>query len=80
MQTLASQPYRSPIIVAQQAKLTILWEAYRSLVLAQEDPKTLDQRLDALWKNTEKQLQNSPNETVNELKAILDFLKEKAAS
>jgi len=80
LQAFEAQPYRSPIIVAQQVKLNILWEAYRSLVLAQADPKPLNQRLDALWTNTEKQLQNSPKETVDELKEILNFIKAKSAS
>jgi hypothetical protein len=78
LQSFDAQPYRSPIIVAQQAKLNILWEAYRSLVLSQADPKALSQRLDVIWENTEIQLQNSP-EMHDELKKILNFLKEKSA-
>jgi tetratricopeptide (TPR) repeat protein len=78
LQSLAAQPYRSPIIVAHQAKLNILWEAYRSKVLFPEERQTepLAERLDVLINNSEvQQLQVSRKQAYDELKAMIVNIK-----
>jgi tetratricopeptide (TPR) repeat protein len=76
--SFAAQSYRSPIIVAQQAKLNILWEAYRSKVLVQEgrQAQPLAKRLDALMNSPEvQQLQDDRRQAYEELEAIVSHMK-----
>ncbi|MGD8592963.1 MAG: hypothetical protein PVF82_09035 [Gammaproteobacteria bacterium] len=76
--SFAAQSYRSPIIVAQQAKLNILWEAYRSKVLVQEgrQAQPLAKRLDALMNSPEVQrLQDDRRQAYEELEAIVSHMK-----
>ena len=76
LKAFAGQPYRSPVIVAQQAKLNILWEVYRSNILQQETAEPLGKRLDALMNNLEiQQLQDTRGQAYDELKAIVFYLK-----
>jgi Tol biopolymer transport system component len=83
LQSFAEQPYRSAIVVAQQAKLSILWEAYRSAVfpLDKQQPKPLAERLDALMNNPEiQQLQDSRSQSYEDLKAMVIYFKNRNVS
>ena len=72
LEAFVQHPYRPPAIIAQQAKLTILWEAYRDKVLGQ-DSGNLSQRLNAVIKTPEvQQLQSGHPELYKELREITD--------
>jgi hypothetical protein len=72
LEVFAQFPYRPPVVIAQQAKLTLLWEAYRDHVLGQGSGK-LPQTLNAVIETPEvQQLQSGHPDLYKELREIAD--------
>jgi hypothetical protein len=72
LEVFAQSPYRPPVVIAQQAKLTLLWAAYRDHVLGQDSGK-LPQTLNAVIETPEvQQLRSGHPELYKELREIAD--------
>ena len=78
LKSFAAQTYRSPTIVTQQAKLNILWEAYRSSILPQDrrSAESLAHHLEAIMNNPEiDQLKENRKSAYDELTALVSHFK-----